>query len=475
MRVPVGILLLLIVSLGHAEQDLTARGEVLALLKSAGVKEAQLAVQDRKLLRKDPKLFPEDDPHLLMAVRGALDNPLALPAQAEPLARLYVAHKGLGVPDEIGWLQSLEAQPEEVHRMIDWPPEDGEMASPKGVEKLEPLHELTRDAVLRVWKAALEAERGVQLAFEKIDQEERAILAETLPAWLRRSNPTQAAKVRQGAENVARREDLMHAARLWTQVDATMLCHVWEHLLDEIEQALPVFLDHGDFNGLIEIDTPSGPVVIRGKQRRGGGSADAFVLIDLGGDDEYRLPKDTKPRPVRVFIDCGGNDLYLSQAHHAWGASLLGLSCHIDLEGDDDYRGRDWSLGCALGGYALLQDKAGHDRYEGGIGTQGVGIFGAGMLRDDAGDDFYNAGAFAQGFGSSAGAGMLVDASGNDVYLAGREDEDVWRRPGTWVTFAQGSAYSHRFGSQYTEDAKTSPSPLPEPSAPEGLVKNSIR
>ncbi|MCZ6572049.1 MAG: hypothetical protein O7C98_02660, partial [Planctomycetota bacterium] len=79
MRIPVGILLLLIVSLGHAEQDLTARGEVLALLKSAGVQEAQLAVQDRKLLRKDPKLFPEDDPLLLDIVREALDEPLALP------------------------------------------------------------------------------------------------------------------------------------------------------------------------------------------------------------------------------------------------------------------------------------------------------------------------------------------------------------------------------------------------------------
>ncbi len=47
MRVPVGILLLLIVSLGHAEQDLTARGEVLALLESVGVQEEQWAVQDR--------------------------------------------------------------------------------------------------------------------------------------------------------------------------------------------------------------------------------------------------------------------------------------------------------------------------------------------------------------------------------------------------------------------------------------------
>ncbi len=82
------------VSLGHAEQDLTARGEVLALLKSAGVQEAQLAVQDRKLLRKDPKLFPEDDPHLLRVVRAALDEPLALPKRLEEQAHALLQQKG---------------------------------------------------------------------------------------------------------------------------------------------------------------------------------------------------------------------------------------------------------------------------------------------------------------------------------------------------------------------------------------------
>jgi len=186
------------------------------------------------------------------------------------------------------------------------------------------------------------------------------------------------------------------------------------------------------------------------------------VLIDPGGDDEYR-GSDLALHGFSAIIDLGGNDRYVmdgaglgaavagaallidlsgddtyAAGYFAQGAAAFGFGALLDLGGSDRYRVQGWGQGFGIaGGAGLLWDRAGNDRYfadgeadpfnrVGKIsGAQGAALGwrdriagGVGILRDDTGDDEYEAQMFAQGLGYYFGLGLLWDRDGNDRYRA---------------------------------------------------------
>ncbi len=388
------------------------------LLELGGVSEADLAIKDREILiahEERKPFFAEADPFLLPAVRGALDRPLAIVPGARERARAVHRAKGLLETEiALGIGAGIPA------------------ALPPGSPDLPP-------AVAPIAAAASRAARAVERAYAGADV---AFLRDTLGRWLSRTTPEARAMAQGGGEDTAERTRMLRAAAMLATVNRFDLAAAWAELVATVEAQLPLLLASAGPEKTLAFETPDGPVVLRGSGNDGG-PCDALLLIDWGGDDELHA---SPARAVRVVIDLAGNDLCLSKEPFGWGGALLGLSLHVDVAGDDDYRGGDWSLGCGVGGHGALWDLAGDDRYHGGLGSIGVGLFGTGVLKDDGGDDAYVAGVFCEGFGGSGGTGALVDRSGNDTYLAGRDEEDIWRREATYVTFAQGSGYGHRFG-----------------------------
>jgi hypothetical protein len=405
-----------------------------------------IAIQDRGLLRghEDRKeFFPEPDPWMNAAVRDALDRPLAVAGDAERAAGFAVVS---AEGPRLVWSSLSDYAGSGALGIRPW--------DPVAVEGLPSLHADTRAAIESIYGAAIVAESGVQRAMTALTKEEQAFLRAHLTEWFTRTEPEDEKRAKSGVEDEEGTNTLLRCAELMTKVDAAQLRNASYLLQAAVANALPGLREQKELKpNRTVIETPHGPIVLRGSNS-GGGTEDALLVIDFGGDDEFKSAKEPQQRAVRIVIDLGGDDIYLSQSNFSWGSAMLGVSLLVDTGGDDDYRGGDWSLGCGLGGHGVLWDLEGNDRYMGGLCTQGVGVFGTGLLLDDGGDDDYHAGVFAQGFAGSGGVGVIVDRSGNDEYIAGRDEEDIWRRAKTWVTFAQGSAYSHRFGHIVTEEGK---------------------
>lgn len=192
--------------------------------------------------------------------------------------------------------------------------------------------------------------------------------------------------------------------------------------------------------------TPFGRVAI------GGPDDDVYigsyaVIIDVGGNDVYRLDDTTKmdalAMPIRCIVDLSGDDLYLGR-DFSFASGIGGVGILIDRRGNDTYSAGDFSLACGLFGVGILHDMAGDDSYLSGSNTQGAGIFGLGILFDDNGHDLYRCHAQAQAFGGTRGAGVLSDLVGNDRYIAASPYVDVLRYDAHQVTFAQGAALGSR-------------------------------
>jgi len=391
----------------------------------------ELRIKD-ELLRGHPDradLFRKDEPWMHPFVRDALKDPLWVPGAMRLYGERLMQASGAAFVLDVEDDRSFPGR-----------------AKPEKPPRLPDLNEKAADGVAILYGACVHAAAEVEKAWAGLSGDERAFVRATLPEWLTREKPEDTERSKRGEEDEEGREKLVRCAALMENVDLGRLRRLLVTVEYAVREALPLLRAQEEWKrNRVVLETPHGPVVLRGTNN-GGGTEDALLVIDFGGADEYRTPEKPEWRPVRLHVDLGGDDLYLARSPFAFGSTLGGISVLVDAGGDDDYRGADWSLGCALGGVALLHDRGGNDRYMGGLGTQGVGIFGNGVLIDDGGDDEYHAGFFAQGFASTGGRGTLIDRIGGDLYVAGRDEEDQWRRPSTWLTFAQGAAFSHRFG-----------------------------
>jgi len=172
------------------------------------------------------------------------------------------------------------------------------------------------------------------------------------------------------------------------------------------------------------------------------------AVLDLGGDDEYRLSE-----PVfgmRGIVDLGGNDRYLGHPRQGIGCGLGGAFLVDDRgSGRDRHEGSFGVAGCGVFGVGAVIDRGGDDLYEGRSWSQGAGAWGGGILVDLGGSDRYDAAWLSQAIGGPRGAGVLLDRNGNDLYRIDGPIPSAYDTPATFLSLGQGCGLglrNHAFG-----------------------------
>ncbi len=182
-------------------------------------------------------------------------------------------------------------------------------------------------------------------------------------------------------------------------------------------------------------DTGAGPIIIGGYSRNTY-NLDRGIILDLGGDDEYRLG--TNLFSVTMIIDCGGNDAYYAESDFSVAGTFGGVSIIIDSSGNDLYMGSYASLGSSIFGISFLEDVSGDDVYIGDVGCCGASACGEALLLDRSGNDRYLSKAYSQGCSGFSGVGFLADLSGNDNYVCKGIYLDKLRFSQRYLSFGQG-------------------------------------
>ena len=211
--------------------------------------------------------------------------------------------------------------------------------------------------------------------------------------------------------------------------------------------------NYGRFRYLFE--TPLGVAIISGSQNDYY-TRDAFLVIDIGGDDLYANSAggaSPSGKGVSVCIDLEGDDVYSSGEDFVQGAACLGVGILADMGGSDKYLADSYAQGCGFLGTGILFDTEGNDRRAAEIMCQGAGYFGFGIHIDGSGSDNYVASAYAQGCGRMLGVGICCDIEGNDKYFAGGRYRDTSRHANTYMSQSQG--YGEGFFLRKIEQGRT--------------------
>ncbi|MBN1620790.1 hypothetical protein JW890_08700 [candidate division WOR-3 bacterium] len=182
-------------------------------------------------------------------------------------------------------------------------------------------------------------------------------------------------------------------------------------------------------------DTGAGPIIIGGYSRNTY-NIDRGIILDLGGNDEYRLG--ANKYSVTMIIDCGGNDAYYAESDFSVAGTFGGVSIVIDSSGNDLYMGSYASIGSSIFGISFLEDISGDDIYIGDVGCLGASACGTALLLDRSGNDRYLSKAYSQGCSGFSGVGFLTDLSGNDNYVCKGVYLDKLRFSQRYLSFGQG-------------------------------------
>jgi hypothetical protein len=176
----------------------------------------------------------------------------------------------------------------------------------------------------------------------------------------------------------------------------------------------------------------------------GAGVVGMGVLVDEGGDDEYRslTGQGAGFFGIGLLLDAGGDDSYALEEGDGQGyGGPGGIGILADRSGNDHYyaeplpskagkdRADDHSIGKIVGSNA---QGAGMGR-RGDVSDGHAWAGGLGALLDIDGDDVYEAGNFSQGLGYWFGTGLLYDGGGNDIYRS------VYFSHGSGAHFAVGA------------------------------------
>jgi hypothetical protein len=169
-----------------------------------------------------------------------------------------------------------------------------------------------------------------------------------------------------------------------------------------------------------------------------------LMIIDGGGNDQYRFGGYPDGYPLSVIIDFAGDDQYIStdSTLPGIGGAVLGMSVLVDLSGNDRYGGVNVTQGSAIFGVGVVQDASGDDVYSARRFSQGAAAFGVGILTDSAGTDSLFCLQKSQGYGYTRGCGLLVNLEGNDKYVA---DDSNIVNPSSQTT-DHNSSYAQGFG-----------------------------
>ena len=166
------------------------------------------------------------------------------------------------------------------------------------------------------------------------------------------------------------------------------------------------------------LDTPMGQIAV---DTTGAGNRylllDPLLVLDVGGDDEYRFLPRSDGHRISVLLDHGGNDRYEAIGPGSDPSSAtLGLGILWDTEGDDHHLGTRQAQASALFGAALLVDGGGDNHFVAGGHAQAHAIAGLAILHASPGKDRFTAQTHAQGSAGPLGVAVLIDPSGDDRY-----------------------------------------------------------
>jgi hypothetical protein len=169
-----------------------------------------------------------------------------------------------------------------------------------------------------------------------------------------------------------------------------------------------------------------------------------ILLIEPQGNDRYELDINTGwDNYTYLVIDYSGDDSYLNPQTGGLFYAMSGLGISLDLEGNDVYRGGDFSFASLLG-LNLHGDGKGNDLYESGLFSQGAALLGCSILLDASGNDSYRATTLAQGLGSYRGCGALLDYAGADTYDLGGKYTHAPLMPNDFRSMGQGMGFGFR-------------------------------
>jgi len=188
-----------------------------------------------------------------------------------------------------------------------------------------------------------------------------------------------------------------------------------------------------DWKGqLLDWQTPLGRIVVRGSKDDVHPYNDAFLVLDLGGNDSWYGSAGATPSlsvSVSLAIDISGNDEYINDDEYTMsqGAAMFGAAMLYDVSGNDTYKSKRLSQGAAMLGIGILCDLEGNDNYEMWTSGQGAAYIGVGLAIDNKGDDKYKIWGDGQGYGGVGGVGTLINRSGNDHYYAEKDTAKAFR------------------------------------------------
>ncbi|NQS98455.1 MAG: hypothetical protein HQ591_08380 [candidate division Zixibacteria bacterium] len=290
-------------------------------------------------------------------------------------------------------------------------------------EAIAPIHIAVRKAVARTILHLLEAHRFQQIAVRNIDYQD------AVDCWrIRQLGETQF----DGMEYFPQLEDCAQ------NLDFNSIYYAGCKLLESSEQladtliALKESLKIDWKKQNMDVYTPIGRLVIAGTGKDTHQYSDAFLVIDLGGNDTYRGAVGSTPSleiPISLTIDLDGNDKYINDDEFlpSQGAAILGAGMLLDVSGNDYYQSKRLSQGAAMLGIGILADLEGDDEYRLWTSGQGGAYFGIGLAIDNRGDDKYYLWGDGQGYGGVGGVGTLVNRSGDDKYYCEPLAEKAFR------------------------------------------------
>ncbi len=295
----------------------------------------------------------------------------------------------------------------------------------------------------RLLAEAREAACLVDTALVRVDRETRTWLAAELDRTLAGGDEL---------DEQARFDRALRLAAAWQDTDRALLVEAGLGWSDAVRQAaidLSVLPPDAWPGGPLTVYTRFGPVWI-GSPGPDVLDGDPLLLLDPGGDDRWGISEaasaaEVLVRPVRGWIDLGGNDLWTGGAVGPGGA-MFGVSSGIDAAGDDTWRTGILGQGAAWFGVATWLDGGGSDARVGPSGVQGFAGFGLAALRDTGpGVDTWRAGTWAQAAALTGGLALVHNEQGNDRYVLGGVEEDhPDRLPGHFAASGQGFAQGAR-------------------------------
>jgi HEAT repeat protein len=387
-----------------------------------------LALEAVAMKRTDLSIRPDlsPNPFALNRFRRWMENPVKAPSEA---GRDAAGLLGKAVIPDL-WLAELAG-------LGDISPLTPLILSDAAYPQIPPdLPEQVRRAVRTLLIAVAAGNAGLAAVKGVISPREmKAIEGQLYPDFCRAGE----------AAGPAGLKDLREAIAAAGKVDRKGILEVGVTLLDALSEARNRLAERekwGDTVRSCSFMTPLGRVEIGGK----GPDVhedDAFLIIDLGGNDLYRGKVASGGNGTcALVLDLEGDDIYLgeafTQASGFWGVGIL-----FDLEGDDLYSAKECAQGAGLFGMGLLMDGGGSDTYLGKAFVQGASAWGWGGLIDMAGEDTYRCHRSGQAYAGVLGVASLCDLEGNDKYLSGMEAPDP-REPDMNQSFSQGFAMGMR-------------------------------